>query len=263
MFDCLPYGPIKRLADLYQRGAAKYDKHNWKKGIDQGRCFSSMIRHAFQALAVEQGEASADMVAEDHLAAVVFNAFAIMYNQERKPAESTSHDVTLRRDGTPRLNETEVRLDKVVAPFKDRTAEEEDSIPLLYICGQLTDGGKCLPYNPTAVAMMNEVSAELMKAGFAVIMPQLTVHFPQADEIAGDFKSSHRLWLKVDREIIKRCDGLVRVENGTSLGADYEVDQAGKMGVPIFYRKPGRACEGSLTSPSIFKRNIKGKVSYA
>jgi len=88
-FDCIPYAPLKRLADLYQRGAVKYGKHNWQLGIDEGRCYSSMIRHAMQALAVFQGHAGEEMQREDHLAAVVFNAFCLMFYQETGLAPST------------------------------------------------------------------------------------------------------------------------------------------------------------------------------
>jgi hypothetical protein len=74
-FDLLPYRALRRVAQLYERGAAKYGDRNWEKGISFSRCFSSMLRHAFQALAGETDE--------DHLAAVVFNAFCLIEFQER------------------------------------------------------------------------------------------------------------------------------------------------------------------------------------
>lgn len=73
-FDLLPYRALKRVAQLYERGAVKYDANNWRKGIPMSRCASSMLRHAFQATSGETDE--------DHLAAVVFNALAIMQYQE-------------------------------------------------------------------------------------------------------------------------------------------------------------------------------------
>ena len=72
-FDLLPYAPIKRLAQLYERGAEKYGDANWRKGIPISRCYSSLLRHAFQALAGD--------TEEDHLSALVFNAFCIMQYQ--------------------------------------------------------------------------------------------------------------------------------------------------------------------------------------
>ena len=72
-YDLLPPMCIKRVAELYQRGAEKYDPSNWTKGIESRRYLSSMLRHAFQ---YAEGDRE-----EDHLAAVVFNAFGLMYNE--------------------------------------------------------------------------------------------------------------------------------------------------------------------------------------
>lgn len=69
-YDLIPPGPIKRLAKLYERGAVKYGDRNWLKGQPLSRTADSMLRHAFAYLAGER--------TEDHLAAVVFNAFALM-----------------------------------------------------------------------------------------------------------------------------------------------------------------------------------------
>jgi hypothetical protein len=73
-FGLIPPLALKRVATLYARGAQKYDEHNWVKGIPASRCYESMMRHAFQF-----GAGDTD---EDHLAAVVFNALAIMHYQE-------------------------------------------------------------------------------------------------------------------------------------------------------------------------------------
>jgi len=69
-YDLIPEYPLLRLAQLYERGAQKYTSHNWRKSMPFSRCMSSLIRHAFQ---FKQG-----LKDEDHLAAVVFNAFCIM-----------------------------------------------------------------------------------------------------------------------------------------------------------------------------------------
>ena len=79
-YDLLPAGPIHRVAQLYQRGAVKYDDWNWTKGIPSSRFLSSLLRHAFQYL---RGDRS-----EDHLAAVVFNAFGLMFNEDTRPDQN-------------------------------------------------------------------------------------------------------------------------------------------------------------------------------
>lgn len=74
-FDLIPVGPLTRLANLYARGAEKYGDHNWQKGMPISRCYASLFRHLMQWVAGDQQE--------DHLAAVVFNAFAIMFYEEQ------------------------------------------------------------------------------------------------------------------------------------------------------------------------------------
>lgn len=73
-FDLIPPLALERVADLYTRGAKTYGERNWEKGIPMSRCYASLLRHAFQ---FGQGDDS-----EDHLAGVVWNAFAIMHFEE-------------------------------------------------------------------------------------------------------------------------------------------------------------------------------------
>lgn len=73
-YDLLPPRPLRRLAIHYERGARKYAPRNWEKGLSWSRCFCSMVRHAFQWLAGDN--------VEDHLAAVVWNAFTLMHYEE-------------------------------------------------------------------------------------------------------------------------------------------------------------------------------------
>ena len=70
-YDLIPAGPLKRLADLMARGAEKYDDNNWTKGMPSSRFLASLLRHVE---AYRLGDRD-----EDHLAAAVFNAFAVMY----------------------------------------------------------------------------------------------------------------------------------------------------------------------------------------
>lgn len=73
-YDLIPPIPLKRLAELYARGAEKYGESNWTKGMPSSRFLASLMRHLEQ---YRDGETD-----EDHLAAVVFNAFGIMYFQD-------------------------------------------------------------------------------------------------------------------------------------------------------------------------------------
>ena len=73
-YHLIPRVAIDRVAKIYEEGAKKYSDRNWEKGMPTSRYVDSMLRHAFKA-----AEGWTD---EDHLAAVVFNAFAIMFNEE-------------------------------------------------------------------------------------------------------------------------------------------------------------------------------------
>lgn len=69
-YSLIPPYPLKRLADLYARGAEKYDDHNWAKGQTTSRILDSLMRHVE---AYRTGEPT-----EDHLSAIAWNAFALM-----------------------------------------------------------------------------------------------------------------------------------------------------------------------------------------
>lgn len=66
---------LNRLEALFQRGAEKYGTDNWQKGIPLQRYYESLARHLVEAWA---GDTS-----EDHLAAILWNASAIMVTEYR------------------------------------------------------------------------------------------------------------------------------------------------------------------------------------
>jgi hypothetical protein len=69
-YGLIPTGPLRRLAELYARGAEKYGEHNWQKGMPLSRVYESLYRHLIQW---RDGDRD-----EDHLAAVAWNAFTLM-----------------------------------------------------------------------------------------------------------------------------------------------------------------------------------------
>lgn len=73
-YDLLPVPALKRLADLYARGAEKYGEGNYEKGMPFSRVYASLFRHLIQ---FREGDKT-----EDHLAAVAWNAFALMLYQD-------------------------------------------------------------------------------------------------------------------------------------------------------------------------------------
>jgi hypothetical protein len=76
-YDLIPVTSLKRLADLYARGAIKYDDNNWQKGQPYSRAYASLFRHM---IAWREGDRT-----EDHLAGVAWNAFTLMWYEDHKP----------------------------------------------------------------------------------------------------------------------------------------------------------------------------------
>lgn len=76
-YGLVPIEPYYRLAMHYTNGAKKYDDNNWKKGIPMSRTWESLERHV---QAFKEG-----LKDEDHLAAIAWNAFALMWYEEKMP----------------------------------------------------------------------------------------------------------------------------------------------------------------------------------
>jgi len=73
-YDLISPIALRRLAIHYERGARKYADRNWEKGINMSRTMDSLLRHANQ---YREGDRS-----EDHLAAIAWNAFALIHYEE-------------------------------------------------------------------------------------------------------------------------------------------------------------------------------------
>ncbi len=73
-FDLIPALPLKRLAQLYQRGAEKYGPNNWRLGINLPRYIDSAMRHIND---FQSGERT-----EDHLIAAAWNLFSYVWTEQ-------------------------------------------------------------------------------------------------------------------------------------------------------------------------------------
>lgn len=85
--DLISPHAIMREAVWMAKGAKKYGERNWEKGIPIRRCFESMFRHLLMYWLGDR--------TEDHLAAIRFNAGAIMHFEETTLAgrNSTTEEV--------------------------------------------------------------------------------------------------------------------------------------------------------------------------
>lgn len=68
--ELLPFDLLERLAVWYGEGAKKYGDNNWRKGQKKSHVLGSLIRHLSKYM---RGETD-----EDHLAAIIWNAFSLM-----------------------------------------------------------------------------------------------------------------------------------------------------------------------------------------
>lgn len=72
-YDLVSPEGLRRLALLYEAGAKKYGDRNWEKGQPLASYMDSLLRHAYRYLDGQRDE--------DHIAAVAWNAFAIMHTE--------------------------------------------------------------------------------------------------------------------------------------------------------------------------------------
>lgn len=78
IFHAIPSIAVTRVAQRYELGMVKYGRSDaYKDGMPTSRSFDSAMRHLWQYL---EGDNS-----EDHLAAVVWNCFAMMEMEVNKP----------------------------------------------------------------------------------------------------------------------------------------------------------------------------------
>lgn len=73
----MPPDAILRVSKHYERGARKYGRNNYLKGIYVSDFIDSLLRHAYKYLAGWDDE--------DHLSAIVFNALGAIQMEESLP----------------------------------------------------------------------------------------------------------------------------------------------------------------------------------
>ena len=74
-FDLIPRVALQRLAVHYENGAKAYGDRNWEKGIELSSFVDSLERHLGQYLLGDR--------AEDHLAAIMWNAAGLLWTEEQ------------------------------------------------------------------------------------------------------------------------------------------------------------------------------------
>lgn len=76
-YDLLPPTPLRRWAEAFGEGAAKYGEDNWLKGFDARNLMNHLEAHIQM---YKSGDHS-----EDHLAHAMWNLGALMHFEETRP----------------------------------------------------------------------------------------------------------------------------------------------------------------------------------
>lgn len=79
-YDLIPVIPLDDLAALYEYGAKKYAERNWEKGMSWGRCFASLMRHAWAFWRGENYDVESGF---HHMTHVAWNAMALCEYSKR------------------------------------------------------------------------------------------------------------------------------------------------------------------------------------
>ena len=74
-FDLIPPGPLYDLAEVYTKGAQKYEDRNWEKGIKWGRIFAAIMRHLWKFW---RGEHLDNESGQSHLAHAAWGCLTLM-----------------------------------------------------------------------------------------------------------------------------------------------------------------------------------------
>ncbi len=93
--------------------------------------------------------------------------------------------------------------------------------PRVYISGPITKGNRTMNFATAA-----NVQADLMRKGFAVLNPMLSMMHPEAWTI------EHKLWLENDLPWVAVSDVVFRLP-GESVGAMLECDHARNLGITV------------------------------
>lgn len=81
-FDLLPWVQLRQVAELYGKGAQKYEARNWEKGYDWSLSFAALHRHLESFWSGEYDDEENGL---PHLTSVVFHALALMYFHDNHP----------------------------------------------------------------------------------------------------------------------------------------------------------------------------------
>lgn len=81
--DLIPAEVLLEIARIYTHGAEKYSEHNWSRGMNYSRMYSSLQRHLLKFWA---GETNDPDSGEHHLTCVAFGVLGLLYFELHRDA---------------------------------------------------------------------------------------------------------------------------------------------------------------------------------
>jgi hypothetical protein len=93
----------------------------------------------------------------------------------------------------------------------------------IYVAGPYTKPDPCINTNRAI-----KVGQELLEAGYAPFIPHLTYLWHAV------IPNPYSVWLAYDLEWLRVCHAVLRLD-GESSGADAEVTEARRLGIPVFH----------------------------
>ena len=221
-YDLLPPHALRRVAQVFQRGAEKYAERNWEKGIPVSRYMDSALRHTFAALDRQEDE--------DHLGQAAWNILCAIQTQywANNGTLPAGLDDLPRRDTGPRV----VDLMRDGPEPADVDGSVNGPVERIYIAG---------PYTATTPEEVAANVARAASAAAAVMARGHDAHCPHTATHAIALLNpnmGYERWMRLDFGIIQRwATGILVL--APSPGTIREIDFATRWNLKV-YRSIGQ-----------------------
>ena len=90
-YDLVPPDALEELVHVYSSGAYKYGDRNWEEGMDYGRVFGAMMRHAWAWWGGGNRDKESGL---HHLAHVAWGCFTLIAYSKRGVGTDDRRDVS-------------------------------------------------------------------------------------------------------------------------------------------------------------------------
>jgi integrase len=81
-WSLIDWKSLEPMVRVLEKGAQKYDDHNWKKGMPTSQISESLLRHMFAFMNGEDNDLETN---ESHLGHVMCNVMFLIYNLRENP----------------------------------------------------------------------------------------------------------------------------------------------------------------------------------